>query len=272
MGLAAAAIGGGAISAVGSVVAGQTQANAANNAANVSLTEANNSNALIQSQYQQNKATLSPYVNAGNSALTQLQSTAGNVSTGLTASQLAQTPGYQFALQQGELATQAGSAASGMGSAVAGVGSAQGAGIGASGPMGKALANYAENAASQTYQQQYTNYLTQNQQAYNQLAGIVNTGEAAAAGTATAGTTAAGQSSNALLTGSSQYGSLTTSGAAASAAGTTGAANAVGNSALLYGVLGAGNSGSSSLVSQINSNPLQALSGTAQGDLGYVGS
>ena len=270
MGMAAAVLGAGVIGAGASIYGGTVQANAANNAANTSLTEANNSNALIQSQYQQNKATLSPYVNAGNSALTQLQGTAGNVSSGLTAAQLAQTPGYQFSLQQGLLATQAGSSAQGQGSAVAGIGSSQGAGIGASGPMGKALANYAENAAATTYQQQYTNYLAQNQQAYNQLAGLASIGGNAAAGTANAGTTAAGQSANSLLTGSSQYGSLSTAGAAGAAAGATGAANSLSNSALLYGVLGAG-SGGSGLISQINTNPLQPLTGAAQNDLGLVG-
>jgi len=49
MGMAAAVLGAGVIGAGASIYGGTVQANAANNAANTSLTEANNSNALIQS-------------------------------------------------------------------------------------------------------------------------------------------------------------------------------------------------------------------------------
>ena len=256
---AGAAVVGGGVQALGAYSAGQTQAAAENNAANVSLTEANNSNALIESIYGQNKSLLQPFIGAGESALTQLQKLTGTNAGGnpLTAAltkpfaptmaQLAGTPGYQFTLQQGELATQAGASALGQGSAVSGVGSAQGGGIGPSGPLGKGLANYAEGLASTTYQQQFSNYLTQNQQIYNMLSGQVATGAGAAGALANAGTTAGGQSANALLTGAGQYGSLISAGAAASAAGTVGAAGGIsnaltgaGNNALLYGVLGGG--------------------------------
>ena len=288
IGGAASVIGGG-VSALGSITAGKTQAAAANNAANVSLTEANNSNALIQQIYGENKALLSPFVNAGTSALGTLQGLTGTnaggnpltapltapfASTpGAQASALAATPGYQFTLQQGELAAQAGSSAQGQGSAVSGIGSAQGGGIGPSGPLGKSLINYAEGLAGTTYQQQFQNYLTQNQQIYNQLSGIVGTGENAGAATANVGTTAGGQSANALLSGAGQYGSLTTAGAAGSAAGTVGATTAVsnaltgaGNSALLYGVLGAGGAGGAgggATLSSLNSSA--ALNGDWSG-------
>ena len=257
---------GSGISAAGSLIGGQTQADAAKNAANVSLTEANNSNALIQQIYGENKSLLQPFVSAGTSALGTLQGLTGTnaggnpltspltapfASTpGAQASALAATPGYQFTKSQGLLATQAGSSAIGQGSAVAGAGSGQTPGVGPSGPLGKSLANYAEGLASSTYQQQFQNYLTQNQQIYNQLSGIVGTGANAAAATAGVGATAGGQSANALLTGAGQYGSLSTAGAAASAAGTVGATTAasnglggIGNSALLYGVLGQGGAG-----------------------------
>ena len=269
----AASIAGGGISALGAMSAGQTQADAAKNAANVSLQQSQQSNALIQQIYGENKDLLAPFVGAGTSALTQLQGLTGTnaggnpltspltqpfaATPGAQASALAATPGYQFALQQGELATQAGSSAQGQGSAVAGVGSGQTPGVGPSGPLGKALANYAEGLAGTTYQQQFQNYLTQNQQIYNQLSGIVGTGESAGAATAGVGETAGGQSANALLTGAGQYGSLTTAGAAGSAAGTVGATSAVnnalggvGNSALLYGALGGGGAASQGALAQ----------------------
>jgi hypothetical protein len=254
--LPAAAIGAGVLGAGASIYAGSEQASAAKSAANTSLAEANNSNALIQGIYDSNKAMMSPFVNAGTSALTQLQGLTGTNAGGnpLTASltapfastpggqlsALQQTPGYQFTLQQGELATQAGSSAQGMGSAVAGVGSGQTPGIGPSGPLGKSLANYASGLAATTYQQQYSNYLTQNQQIYNMLAGQVTQGVNAGSTVTQAGTAAGGQSANALLTGSAQSGSFATAGAAATAAGVTGAASSLGNSALLYGILGGG--------------------------------
>jgi len=247
----AAVIGAGVLGAGVSAYAGSEQASAARSAAQTSLTEANNSNSLIERIYGQNKAMMSPFINAGTSALTQLQSLTGTnaggnpLTSALTApfastpgaqmTALAQTPGYQFALQQGELATQAGSSAQGMGSAVAGVGSGQTPGVGPSGPLGKSLANYVTGLASTTYQQQFQNYLTQNQQIYNMLAGQVNIGESAGAAVTSAGSAASGQSANTLMTGAGQYGSLTTAGAAAQAAGLTGA-----SSALLYGILGAG--------------------------------
>jgi len=264
---AGGALAGAGISAISANSAADKQAAAANNAANVSLQEANNSNALIQQIYGENKDLLSPFVGAGTSALTQLQNltgtnAGGNPLTatltkpfadtpGAQASALVQTPGYKFALDQGLLATQAGSSAQGQGSAVAGVGSSQTPGVGPSGPMGKALANYATGLASTTYQQQFSNYLTQNQQIYNQIAGQVGTGLSAGSAIAGVGTTAGGQSANALLTGAGQYGSLTTAGAAASAAGTVGAGNAIAggltnaaNAPLYYNILSGGNKSS----------------------------
>jgi hypothetical protein len=270
------------LGALGSVVSGglqssaakgaaQTQANAANNAANLQFAESQQANNLIQSIYGQNVARLQPFVGAGEGALTSLSALTGAGGTGggstltggtgsgpltspLTApftptmTQLSQTPGYQFALQQGQLATQAGSSAVGQGSAVSGAPGTSG--IGPSGPLGKALANYSEGLASTTYQQQFQNYLTQNQQIYSMLSGLVNQGEGAAAGQATAGTTAGGQGANALIAGAQGYGSYSTAGAAATAAGTVGSASAlgnaatgIGNNALLYGVLGGGASG-----------------------------
>jgi len=235
MGIAAAVVGAGVVGAAASVYSGAEQSAAASKAADVSLQEANSSNALTKATYESNKALLTPYVDAGTSALTKLNSTAGTAN--FTGSDLVNTPGYQFSLQQGLLATQAGSSAQGQGTAVSGAGSSQGSGIGASGPMGKALANYAEGLASTTYQQQYQNYLTQNQQNYNQLAGLVSPGEQAGAAIAGVGQSAATTTAGTNATAASQYGSATTSGAAATAAGTTGAANSLSNSALLSALL-----------------------------------
>jgi hypothetical protein len=116
-------------------------------------------------------------------------------------SALAQTPGYQFTLQQGQLATQNSFAAQGL--------SASGAAV-------KGAAQYAEGLASTTYQQQFQNYLNQNQQIYNMLYNQTSMGESAAA---TAGSQA--------IQGSANIANTLTSGAAATAGGIMGSANAI---------------------------------------------
>ena len=285
MGMAAAA----GIGAVGSVAGGliqsgaassaaKTQSAAANNAANLQFIESQQSNQLIQSIYKQNVERLQPFVGAGVNALGSLASMTGMTAGGNPATspltkpfaptmeQLAQTPGYQFALQQGTLATQAGASAIGQGSAVAGVGAGQPRGVGPSGPLGKGLANYAEGLASTTYQQQFQNDLATKMQVYNMLAGQVGIGANAAAQTGQMGTTAGGQSANALMGGASAGGSYLTAGAAANAAGQVGSASAlsngltgVGNSALLYGMFGGQGGGqglASSVMNMSASNPI----------------
>lgn len=82
-----------------------------------------------------------------------------------TMQQLEQTPGYQFALDQGLKSTQNSYAARG---------------LGASGNAMRGAANYAEGLASTTYQQQFENNLQQNNQLYNMLLGPTQLGAGAA--------------------------------------------------------------------------------------------
>jgi hypothetical protein len=141
-----------------------------------------------------------------------------------TMEQLEATPGYQFTLKQGLKAVQ---------------NQATAAGLGRSMPATLAAADYATGLASNTYQQQFSNYMSQyqqqfsdyinqNQQIYNMLMGQVTAGQNAAAGVGTQGVNTAMNAGNML-----------TSGAAANAAGTVGSANA-----LSQGVLGIGNTAS----------------------------
>lgn len=116
-----------------------------------------------------------------------------------TMAQLAATPGYQFTQQQGLMATQNAEAGTQPGGAAL-----------------KSGINYAEGLASTTYQQQFQNYLGQNQQIYNMLAGQSAQGANAAIGAGGLTQSSANATSN-LLTGSG----------AASAAGTIGSASAI---------------------------------------------
>lgn len=203
-GAAAAGLAGSVISAGASKSAASDQENAANQASQVTM-----------DMYNQNVQRLSPWVGAGENALGALdvglgltpgQTAAGGSGSLIapfqpTMAQLSQTPGYQFTLQQGQEAAQNGYAAQGLGS---------------SGAALKGGINYAEGLASTTYQQQFQNYLTQNQQQYNMLGGLSGTGANAAGQTAGLGAAAAGQIGT----------NLTTAGNAA-AAGTVGSANAL---------------------------------------------
>lgn len=222
----AAAIGGAAVVGVaGSALASSNAADASKSAAQTQANAANNASAQQLAMFEQMRQSLQPYINTGygaNAALANLTGTnpGGNPLTApLTAqfqptmAQLAQTPGYQFSLQQGLESTQNSYAAQG---------------LGASGAAQKGATQYAEGLAGTTYQQQFSNYLAQNQQIYNMLGGLNSQGENAAAGVGNAGINAA-----------TTAGNFSTSGAAAQAAGTVGAANA-----LTSGISGATNAAS----------------------------
>lgn len=225
---AAAGLAGSAMSASASKSAADTQAQASENAAQ-----------LQNDQWQQTQANLQPYMTFGAGAINPLQSAMGynsdwsvNPSNILqqqfsapTADQAAQTPGYQFTLQQGLKATQNSAAARGLAT---------------SGAALKGASTYSTGLADSTYNDVYNRALTTFNTNYssaannvNRLSGIVGNGQNAAATNGSLGAAAAGNIGNTL-----------TSGANATAAGTVGSANAisgglssVGSNALTYGLL-----------------------------------
>lgn len=175
-------------SAIGGVASAYIGGQAAKSAAKTQ------SNAALQAA-----GLIKPYNTAGTAALGDLETGLG-IGTGHpgelnkpfnpTMADLEGTPGYKFALQQGLIATQSGFASQGLGQSGAGM---KGAGL------------YAQGLASQTYQQQFENYLAQNQQRFGMLNSLVQTGANAAVG----------------------QGTQITNAAAARAAGTVGQANAL---------------------------------------------
>lgn len=140
---------------------------------------------------------------------------------GFDASNLDQTPGYQFALSQGLKSTNNALASQG---------------LGLSGAQAKGLSNFATGLADQTYGNQYnralSTYNTNYQVAANNvsnLQNLVNTGQNSAAQTGQAGLAAANNAGNYL-----------TQAANASASGTVGTANALSNGVnnyMLYNAL-----------------------------------
>lgn len=232
----AAVVAGAAVSAVGSNMAANTQAKAANHAADMSAEAAQNM-----------RDDLAPYNGLGNQAINPLWQAMGyNVGADGSVSQnpnatlqqqfsfdpskLAQTPGYQFALQQGLRGTNNALASQG---------------LGLSGAQAKGLATFATGLADQTYGDQYnralstynTNYKVAANNVSN-LQNLVNTGQNSAAQTGQAG-----------LAGANNAGNYLTQAGNAQASGIMGMANAANQGTqnyMLYNALYPSSNGGSS--------------------------
>lgn len=206
---AAAGLGGAALSASASKSAAGTEANAANKAAQIQQTEFNTTTA--------NEA---PFLGAGNNALVALMkglglgpggTGTGTLNAGVQPwdpSNLQNTPGYQFQLQQGEQALTDQKTATG--------------GVGGGNTL-RALVGYGQGLAGTEYQNAFANYLQQQQlqqgvqqQQFGQLQTVAGSGQNAAANLGALGAQTATSIGNDL-----------TSGASATAASQVGAANAI---------------------------------------------
>ena len=219
-------------SLIGSLTGANQQAQAAQSAAQTQANAANYAANLQQQQFATNQANLSPYMSIGTAALPQLLQSLGYQGqygangnlTGLSGqgfqfnpSNLAQTPGYQFTLQQGLNAVNNATSATGQTG---------------SGAQAKGLANYATGLAQNTYNQQYQNALTTYQQNASTLGSLLSTGQNAAAGLGSMGM------QNAQSVGNTLQG-----GANATAAGQIATGNATSNAlngAMQLGLGGAG--------------------------------
>lgn len=205
---------GGAASALGGVLganasqkAAQTQAQAAQYAAD-----------LQNQQFQQTRADLAPFQKAGTIALSDLQSQLPQLNAPFTLDKFQASPAYNFNLEQGQLAINKGAAARGQFYNPATL---------------QDIAKYSQGLASNEFQNAFNNYQTTQGNIWNRLYGLTNLGESAAAGVGNLGAQTAANIGNTL-----------TSGAAAQAAGQVGSANAlsgalggIGNTALLSTIL-----------------------------------
>jgi hypothetical protein len=150
-----------------------------------------------------------------------------------TAAQAAATPGYQFALNQGEGAVQAGASANG--SLLTG-GTAN-----AEQQFGQGLANTnynnVYNQALQTYGTNYNTWSNNQANQFNRLSALAGMGQTSAQQLGTAGLQSAGQVANTLGQTGQEVGQQYNNAAAATASGYIGSANAWGQ-----GLSGATNS------------------------------
>ena len=223
---AAAGLAGSAISSSGAKSAADTQASAQENAAQQQMSMFNTINGQEQ-----------PFMQAGYGATTQLN---GMLQPGgylnnqtaptFNASTVTNSPGYQFAQQQG----------------LSQVANAEAPNVGAlSGPALKALTNFSSGTAAQYYNDYFNQAntvfnqgQTQQNNIFSRLSGIAGLGQNAASNVGTSGTS--------LGTGAAQ---ATAAAGASQAAGTVGAANAIsgglsnaGNSYALNSILSSNNS------------------------------
>jgi hypothetical protein len=195
---AAAIVGGAYLGSQASKKAGETQAGAAREAS-----------ALSNEQYQQTREDQAPYREAGYRALGTLERTAGNVPGAFKfgAGDYQADPGYAFRLSEGQKALDRTAAARG--------------GL-ISGSALKAATRFGQDMGSQEYQNAYNRALTgyntgvaSENQLYNRQAGLAGIGQTA--------TNLVGQAGAANA---ATMGNYLTGGAAASAAGQVGQANA----------------------------------------------
>lgn len=164
----AAAIVGGAV--VGGVMTSQATRSAAKTQADATSAGLSEQ----QRQYDLNREDYAPYRAAGTQALSQLQT---DINTPVTAADVMSDPGYQFGLQQGQLALDRKAAAAG--------GRVSGAAL-------KAASEYATNYATTGYGAAYQ----RRQDRLNRLAALAGIGQ-----TATTGSAAAGSNSTNAITG-----------------------------------------------------------------------
>ena len=185
-------------SVVGSLIGGSMQSDAASQASATQAQSTATQVAENSRQYDQTRADSAPYRAAGASALGTLQ---GEMGQQTTAAEAMSDPGYQFGLQQGQLAIDRKAAANG--------GRDSGAAL-------KSAAEYATNYATTGYSAAYQ----RRQDRLNRLASLAGIGQ-----TATASSAAAGAASSNALT------SIVNSQGNAAAAGQLAQGNIWGNTA-----------------------------------------
>lgn len=195
--------------------AASTQADAAANASAAQLQAARESNAMQQKMYDESVKRQDPYLQAGNTALSQLQGglkAGGQFAQNFAPSDLAMDPSYKWRLQQGTQNLNASAAARGL------LGSGQNL---------KDITDYGQGAASQEYQNAYNRFNTNREALYSKLAGLTQMGQNTATGVGTQGMQAATNMGNTLTGAANTSSNYLTSGAASQAAGQMGAANAI---------------------------------------------
>ena len=169
-----------AIAAGGAIIGSTIQGSAATSAAQTQANAENNASALQMQMFNTTQQNLAPYMKSGGNALAALNVGLGigpnsggakgvgygSLTAPFSAAQYQQSPGYAWQMSQGIDAVQNSASAAG--------------GIGGGNTL-KALTTYGQGLANSDYQQAYQNYVGQQQQQYNMLNNVANSGQNAAA-------------------------------------------------------------------------------------------
>ncbi|MFC5861096.1 hypothetical protein ACFPT7_02195 [Acidicapsa dinghuensis] len=197
-----------------------------------------------------------------------LQQYPGGQFTAPTAAQAAQTPGYQFALNQGENAVQASAAANGS--------LLTGGTLNAEQQFGQGLANTnynnVYNQALQSYNTNYNTWANNQANQFNRLAAMAGMGQTSAQKLGAAGMQSAGQVAQTLGNTGAAIGQDNMNAASATATGYLnsantwgGAFNGIGNNVSQLGMLYAMMNGNA------NYNGAGGVGGSGQDELNYAG-
>lgn len=186
-----------------SLIGGLVSSGASKSAANTQAAAANRAADLAQANQQQTREDLGPYRGYGLQAGGELSNrlTALSQPFNPTQADLEATPGYKFTLDQGLQSVQNAAAAKG---------------LGISGAALKGAASYATGLADSTYKTQFDIDQANKTNSFNKLLDLTRVGQSAAGATAQLGTQSA-----------QNAGQFSTSGANAQASGTIGSANAL---------------------------------------------
>ena len=193
----------------GSVVGGLLMSDASKSAANTQANATNSAAGLQYQEYNQTRDDQAPWRAAGATAVGQLSNLTqpgGQLGpdSHFSYNDLYADPSYQFRLNQGMQAVQRSAAAKG--------------GLLSGGAL-KGLSDYAQNSASQEYNNAYGRWNNDNTNTFNRLSSVAGLGQTANQATAQNGQAATGNITN-----------LVTQGANAQAAGTVGSANDISGS------------------------------------------
>lgn len=234
--MVAVAIGLGAVS---SLASGAISSSGAQAAASTEAKAQQQATAAELQMFNEAQQTEAPFVSGGTGALAEIQGEqsgaipvpgqAGPLGAIPSLTDPTQLPGYSFTLDQGLKATQNAAAAQG---------------LGISGVALKGASTYAENLANTYYNNYLSNYWANQNNRFNQLYNLVQTGQAAAGQTAQAATTTGGQVGTTTTQTAAGQASAQEAGANTTAAGVLGAGSSATNALLANALLGQTQGGS----------------------------
>lgn len=192
--------------------AANTQAGAARDAAQASLTASREGNALLSSMYQQNRADQEPWRAAGANALTSLTGQLPGLNKPFGLEDFNADPGYQFRLSEGEKGLNRAAGARGMYD---------------SGATLKALTRYNQDYATGEFGNAYNRYNADRTNIFNRLAAISGTGQTAASNMGNAAQNFGANANANTMAGVNASNNALLGGANARASGYVGGANAL---------------------------------------------